>query len=331
MPEILIAGLGSVGRRHYANLRALGWGDIRVYRTGLATLPSPDLDGVPVENDLSSALARRPAAVIVANPTACHLPVAVAAARAGAHLLIEKPISHDLYGVGALEEAVDSRRLAALVGFQFRFNPGLRQLRMWIRSGHIGKVVSAQAHWGECLPDMHPWEDFRGSYAARPELGGGVLLTLCHPFDYLRWLVGDIEGVYAAESQRDDLRVPVDTCVDVTLQFACGASGHINLNFVQRPPDHRIVIVGTEGTVAWSQSDNTARLYSAAATRWETVTQPDGFERNTMFVDEMRHFLACMRGEEKPVCTLGDGRAALEAVVAAKQALARARVLVPAC
>src|SRR5262245_6409016 len=276
--EILIAGLGSVGRRHFQNLQKLGWRAVRFYRTQSSTLPDVDATAAAVDYDLSAALARQPIAVIVANPSACHLPVALAAARAGSHLLIEKPVSHDLGGVAELERAVEARGLAALVGFQFRFNPGLRQLHAWIRSGEIGSIVSAQAHWGEYLPDMHPWEDYRLGYAARPDLGGGVLLTLCHPFDYLRWLVGDIDHVSAVESLQDDLGLQVDTCVDATLRFTCGASGHIHVDFVQRPTEHRVVIIGTKGTVAWSQDDQSARLHSAVSGRWHTVAPPDGFE-----------------------------------------------------
>jgi predicted dehydrogenase len=224
--------------------------------------------------------------------------------------------------VSDLEREVTDRGLSVLVGYQFRFNPGLRQLRDWIQSGAIGTVVSARAHWGEYLPDMHPWEDYRQGYAAREELGGGVLLTLCHPFDYLRWLVGDIERISAVESRRDHLAVPVETCVDVTLTFSCGASGHIHLNFVQRPTEHRVEVIGTSGTVRWNQADDAAHLYSSATTGWQTVRPPVGFGRNTMFIDEMRHFLACVHGDAKPMCTLSDGIAALEAVLRAKRALA---------
>lgn len=321
MGGILIAGLGSVGRRHLTNLRALGWRDIRCYRTGRSTLPDADLSGTPVDYDLDGALAHQPLAVIVANPTALHLDVASAAARAGAHLFIEKPVSHALAGVAELEAEVRSRQLTALVGFQFRFHPGLRQLRRWIESGAIGTVVSAQAHWGEYLPDMHPWENYRGGYAARPELGGGVLLTLCHPFDYLRWLVGDIEDAAAIASRRDPLGLAVETSVDTVLRFANGASGHVHLDFVQRPTEHRLSIIGTEGTMSWNQADHTARLFSSATSQWEVVPPPAAFERNTMFLDEMRHFLACLRGDEQPICTLADGRAALEAIDAARRTI----------
>src|SRR5262249_42575806 len=140
--EILIVGLGSVGRRHLNNLRTLGWNRIRIFRTGRSTLPDVDQNAYPVEHDLTAALERRPLAVIVANPSALHLPVALAAARAGAHLLIEKPLSHDLSGIDELEHIVETQGLAALVGFQFRFNPGLKQLRTWIESGALDAVVS---------------------------------------------------------------------------------------------------------------------------------------------------------------------------------------------
>src|SRR5262249_50980302 len=133
MQEILIAGLGSIGRRHLASLRALGWPHIRLYRTGRSTQSDTDLAGIPVDHDLSTALARRPIAVIVSNPSALHVPLALEAARAGAHLFIEKPLSHDLLGVGDLESLVAAGGLTALVGFQLRFNPGLRQMRGWLR------------------------------------------------------------------------------------------------------------------------------------------------------------------------------------------------------
>ncbi|MGE0449771.1 MAG: Gfo/Idh/MocA family protein [Vicinamibacterales bacterium] len=325
MREILIAGLGSIGRRHLANLRSLGWQRIRGYRTGLSTLPDLGLEAADVDTDLAAALRRRPLAVIVSNPSACHVRVALEAARAGAHLLIEKPLSHDVGGVDELERVIDSSRLTALVGFQFRFHPGLRQLRDWITTGALGAVVSAHAHWGEYLPDMHPWEDYRTGYAARPELGGGVLLTLCHPFDYLAWLIGDIARVAAVASDRDTLGLQVETSVDAVLQFRCGAAGHVHLDFVQRPPDHHIRVIGTEGTATWTQSDQTARLYAGSPGRQTTTTEPaGGFERNTMFLEEMRHFLACLRGEEEPSCTVRDGRRALEAVLAVKQSITQA-------
>jgi predicted dehydrogenase len=327
--EIIIAGLGSIGRRHLANLRTLGWERVRLYRTGRATLPDADLQGWPVDHDLDEALGREPVAVIISNPTALHVPVAIAAARAGAHLLIEKPLSHSLDGVAELAAAVEARGLQAMVGFQFRFDPGLQQIARWITGGSIGRVTSVLVHWGESLPDMHPWEDYRTGYAARDTLGGGVLNTLCHPFDYLRWLLGDDCRVLTAQAQKADLGLAVETCADVTLGFAGGATATVHLDFLQRPRAHRLVVAGTEGTAGWNDGEHVAWLSMGRRRPREIVLPPPGFDRNTMFIEEMAHFLACVRGEQRPRCTLNDGLAALQIVLSAKRATADLRAETP--
>jgi len=186
--KFLIAGLGSVGRRHLRNLLSLGEKDILLFRTLQSTFPDDELAGLPVETNLNAALAKQPDAVIIANPTALHLQVAIPAANAGCHLLLEKPISHSMEGVDLLESALKQGGGNVLVGFQFRFHPGLIQAKRWLDDGQIGRPLSFRAVYGEYLPSMHPWEDYRQSYSARQDLGGGVLLTLCHPLDYARWL-----------------------------------------------------------------------------------------------------------------------------------------------
>src|SRR3989304_4611174 len=100
--------------------------------------------------------------------------------------------------------------------------------RPW-RRGAIGAVLSARAHWGEHLPGWHPWEDFRGSYSARPDLGGGALLTLSHPFDYLRWMLGEVSAVSATIGARDSLGLEVDASAEVVLEFEAGTLARVPL------------------------------------------------------------------------------------------------------
>ena len=121
--KFMIAGLGSIGRRHFRNLLALGERDILLYRTQQSTLPDDELAGFPVETDLQSALAHHPQAVIVANPTALHLEVAIPAAETGCSLLLEKPVSHSMEGMDQLEQTMERSGGRLLVGFQFRFHP----------------------------------------------------------------------------------------------------------------------------------------------------------------------------------------------------------------
>jgi predicted dehydrogenase len=323
--SVLITGYGSIGRRLVGNLRELGVSDITVYRTGHGTLPANDLAGIAVETDLSAALARRPTAVFVVNPTARHIPTALAAARAGCHLFLEKPISHNLDGVADLQRIVDAQGLVCCVGFQFRFHPGLREARRLLRADAIGRMVSVRAHWGEYLPDWHPWEDYRRSYSALNELGGGVTLTLCHPFDYLRWLVGEVIEV-SARLGYDGLDIEAEDTADVQLAFESRAIASVHLDYVQRPSQHQVTFVGLRGTLHWDNQDGAVRLFQADRGEWQTIDVPKGFDRNTMFLDETRHFLECVAGTEAPVCTLDDGVRALKIALAAKQSAVQRRV-----
>src|SRR5215211_1230100 len=122
--KFLIVGLGSIGRRHFRNLIALGEKDIILLRTRKSTLPDDELAGYPVETDLQQALKKhRPEAVIVANPTSMHLDVAIPAAEVGCHILLEKPVSHSLDRLEDLQNAAQKSGSRILVGFQFRYHP----------------------------------------------------------------------------------------------------------------------------------------------------------------------------------------------------------------
>jgi predicted dehydrogenase len=165
------------------------------------------------------------------------------------------------------------------------------------------------------LPNWHPWEDYRTTYAARPDLGGGVVLTLCHPLDYLRMLLGEAEVAWSLTSNRG-LGLPVEDTAEIGLRFANGAVGSVHLDYVQRPPGHWLEIVGTEGTVRWDNADGAVKVFRASQNVWEAYPAPVGFERNTMFLDQMRHFIGVVRGEEAPVCSLEDGVAALKLALA---------------
>jgi predicted dehydrogenase len=310
--KFLIAGLGSIGRRHLRNLLALGERDIVLYRTGKSTLPDDELQGFVTETDLAAALDHKPDAVIVANPTAFHLDVSIPAAEVGCHLLIEKPVSHNLEGIDRLQSAVARSGVRVLVGYQFRFHPGLIAIQRWLQEGRIGKPLYARAHWGEYLPDWHPWEDYQASYAAQSQLGGGVLLTLSHPLDYLRWLFGEPAQVWGWIGQQGELELDVEDTAELGIRFTDETLAGVHLDYLQRPPDHYLFIEGTDGSCRWSNSDGRSHLYDVEMKSWIGDSRKKEFERNQMFLAEMEHFIQLVDGKVDSRCTLEDGIAVLE-------------------
>jgi predicted dehydrogenase len=324
--KILIAGLGSIGRRHFRNLLALGERDILLYRTRQSSLPEDELDGFPVETDLQAALAHKPQAVIIANPTALHLETAIQAAEAGCSILLEKPVSHTMEGLDRLELALQRGGGKMLVGFQFRFHPTLRKTAELIQSGSLGKTLSVHAHWGEYLPGWHPWEDFRQGYSARHDLGGGVVLTLSHPLDYLRYVIGEVGAVWAFTSSQG-LGLPVEDTAEIGLRFSGGVIGSVHLDYNQRPPTHYLEITASQGSLRWDNRDGSLEVVNALEETRQNFMPPAGFERNQLFLDEMSHFLSVLRGESEPLCTWQDGKQALSLALAALQSAETGRMV----
>ncbi len=320
MTKILVVGLGSIGRRHLRNLVALGEHDVVLVRSHRSTLPDEELAGFPTEVDLSEALKKhRPDGVVIANPTALHLESALLAADTGCAILLEKPISHSLEGLEKLESTVERSGSKVLVGFQFRFHPALARAAQWIAEGAIGRIMSAHVYYGEYLPAWHPWEDYRKGYAARADLGGGVLLTQCHSLDYLPWLVGEAEAAWAFLARTSDLDVDVDDTAEIGLRCAGGVLAGLHLDFVQQPPSHDLQISGTGGLLRCDLLSGLARLYRAEDKEWTEFPIPENWERNVMFQDEMGHFLAVARGEVDPACTLNDGLRVMRIIAAAQE------------
>ncbi len=337
--KFLIAGLGSIGRRHFRNLIALGEKDIVLLRTRKATLPDDELAGYPVETDLAEALKKhKPDAVIVSNPTSLHLDVAIPAAQAGCHILLEKPVSHSLERLDVLQRTTEKSGSQILVGFQFRYHPTLKKAHELIRSNALGKLLTIHAHWGEYLPQWHPWEDYRRSYAARTDLGGGVIVTLSHPLDYLRYLLGEVEALWSFNGHTSPLEIDVEDVAEIGLKFTTGAVGGVHVNYFQRPPVHRLEIVAENGTLRWDNANGILHFHKFPAPFGsfsdqppapviETFSPPEGSERNQLFVAQTRHFIEIVRGEAEPVCSLHDGVQALRLALAAYESQATGRII----
>ena len=337
--KTLIAGLGSIGRRHFRNLVALGEKDIVLLRSHRATLPDDELAGYPVETDLHEALKKhKPDAVVVANPTALHLDIAIPAAEAGCAILLEKPVSHSLDRLDVLQNAAQKSGSKILVGFQFRYHPTLNKAREIIQSGTLGKVLTAHVHWGEYLPQWHPWEDYRQSYAARADLGGGVIVTLTHPLDYLRFILGDVDSLWSFNGHLSSLEMDVEDVAEIGLKFSSGAVGGVHINYFQRPPVHRLEIVGTSGTLRWDNADGMLHLQQMPAPFGsfsdqppapvsESFSLPEGFERNQLFIAQTKHFIEVAQGSAQPVCHFDDGIRALQMALAAYESQKTERVV----
>jgi predicted dehydrogenase len=325
------------------NLRTLLGSDVEIlaYRVRrdsptltdtLEVVPGEDLEqryDVEVYDDLDVALGEAPDAVLICNPSSLHLPVALKAARAGCALFIEKPLSNNLEGVNDLVKYVETHGIVGLVGYQLRFHPSLRRTQELLRAGAIGQVVAVRIEIGEYLPGWHRYEDYRQMYASRADLGGGVILSQIHELDYIYWLFGMPTRVFALGGHLTHLEVDVEDTASIL--FECSIDGraipvHVHQDYIQRPPSRTCEVIGDAGKILVDLRQLTLTAFDAEGNVTESSSNPD-FQRNELFLDEMKHFLACLDGRESPSVTIRDGARSLMMALGAKQSIETGQVV----
>ena len=326
----LIVGLGNVGRRHLANLRRLEpKAHVTAWRrqSGAGGRDTGDAGADEVVYSIEDALRSKPDCAVIANPSSQHVATASALAREGIPLLIEKPLSDGLPGIDELLAACESRGIALMVGYNFRHYRPLQSAKRALDEGRIGRLMSLRVEVGQYLPDWAPGLDYRKSSSASRALGGGALLELSHELDTSRWLLGEVTQVSAQLARLSDLDIDVEDTAEITLVFQSGAIGSVHLDMTRRPMARSCRVIGTEGTLTWDWQDHRTRLYSPKEGRWEDVAPAAQQERNEMYLSEMGHFLACVRGERKPFADGRDAKRVLEIVLAAKRSAAEQRTI----
>jgi predicted dehydrogenase len=318
-PSILVIGAGSIGLRHLRNLRDLGMRHLAacdVAPDHLAAAAS-EID-LETFNDIDEALSLfRPDAVFVCTPPVYHVPNALKAIRANAHVFIEKPLSVGPAGIANLVEEATRRRRVAMVGYNLRFHPGLLRIKQLLDDGELGRLLWVDAEFGQYLPDWRPGTDYRKAYTARRELGGGILLDLSHEIDYLMWLCGDVEQVNCFAGHLSTLDVDVEDTAKMLVSFTCGAVGHVHLDFVQQGYTRRCKVVGDQGTVELDLADSVLRVLKPGQTN--SVVSNLHYKIQETYFDEVRHFLGLIESGEGDVTSLTASRSTLDVVLAAYQ------------
>jgi len=325
---ILVVGLGSIGKRHIRNLKALGAGDIIGQDVQRERCHAVEQEyRVKAYNRLEEALAEKPDVALVCTPTSSHIPPALLAAQSGCHLFIEKPLSHSRDSIDELVEIVAQKNLVTLVGCNMRFHPGIARMKQLLENKSIGRVLCARAQSGQYLPDWHPGEDYRQGYSANHSLGGGSILDGVHEIDYLSWFLGRVEQVFCFADKLSSLEIDTEDLAEILLCFESGAIAEAHLDYIQRSYSRSCQLIGEEGTILWDYSDKQVKIYSTGTKEWQVLPEEPGYDSNQMYVEEMRHFIQCLRGKTKPAQDIMAGKRVLEIALAAKESARTGKIV----
>lgn len=272
--------------------------------------------------------------VSIVTPPDLHAPIALAALRAGKHVLCEKPFALNTGEAQRMVSAARRARRAGMLDHEFRYLPARMRAKALVDDGWLGDIDRIMII--EATPWMHPSSTLRYGWQSRAAQGGGVLGALgSHLIDYCRWLAGEIGSVTALVRTRVRKRarpdgtlgtVDADDNFSLVMEMTSGAIASIDLSATANAQFSSMLISGSKGALVIR---NDEEIYGLRAGRDPVpVTAPARFPRRLAaghrllgpfytLVTEMIEHLA---GKPSSIPTFEDGLRVQEALDAARRA-----------
>ncbi|HUA13871.1 MAG TPA: Gfo/Idh/MocA family oxidoreductase [Verrucomicrobiae bacterium] len=326
--KALVVGGGSIGIRHLRNLKKLGMAGLALVENDIGRREAVAAEvGAAGFEDLTEGLKWAPDFAVIASPTYLHIGQALEVAQMGVALFVEKPLAHVPQGLAELVDLVENKQLTSLVGCNMRFHPGPAKVKQLLDEKRLGMVLFARVHTGSYLPDWRPHSDYRQNYAARVATGGGCLMDCVHEIDLARWFLGEMESVFCCAPHLSSLEIETEDVAALICRHAGGAMSEIHLDYVQRTYERGCQIVGECGSIFWDFSGRSVRWYDAASKEWKIFAQPERWEMNDMYIDEMNHFLTCLRENRPPTLPIPDAASLMQVVFAARSSSEQGKMI----
>lgn len=302
--NILVVGLGSMGKRRVRCLRALGLDNV----TGFdlredRRLEAERQSGIKTAGRLDDLDLSRFDAVVISTSPDHHIEYMRMAVGAKIPSFVEASVLLD----GLEEVNVSARMNGVLVApsCTLRFHPAVRDIQRIVKSRQYGNVTNFSYHSGQYLPDWHPWENVTDYYVSNK--GTGACREIV-PFE-LTWLTDIIghpteaRGLYGRAM---DLGCPIDDTYAMTLKFD-GGTGTMLVDVVSRYAVRSLIMNMEEGQIMWRWDEPCVNLYEAGNKRWIKLAQREpeahgGYNRNIsehMYIDETKAFIGAVRGDGK--------------------------------
>ncbi len=321
-PKAAIIGAGSIAGSHYAGYQAAGVEVVALCDVNpLALSARGEQWGVGRwHTDISDLFEVGGFDMVsIAAPTVVHHPATLAAASAGVHVLVEKPIALDLGLADEMIAACAEAGVVLMVNHQLRSSGAVQKARQLIDAGSIGEITNVR------LRQAHDWggrTSVAPGFSVRTTSGGGTLLDNgCHLADLALHLGGPVDSIYArlANTKFD---IEVEDTAHASLAFASGALGVIETAWTATGWEDAFWVYGTEGALESTNRYGPPTLRhlhrSSPGGSWdETDLTQHTFTGHGAHVRHVMAFVAAVRGEGPVLCSGEDGREAMRLILGA--------------
>jgi predicted dehydrogenase len=278
--------------------------------------------------DLEAAITDSGCDVVdVCLPNFLHHRAVLAAARAGKHVIVEKPLALNLAEADQMIAACRSAKRKLCYAEELCFAPKYERVRKLVNEGAVGRIFQMR----QCEKHSGPHSDW--FYDIKQSGGGAIMDMGCHGLAWFRWMLGGRPKAVSVQAHLQGglihaQRTRAEENSLVMVEFADGAVGVAENSWAKHGGmDDRVEVYGTGGVIyADLFMGNSALTYSergygyamekAGTTKgWSFTAFEEAF--NQGYPQELKHFIECIRENKEPVVTGEDGRAVLEIVMAA--------------
>ena len=329
-PRILVAGLGSMGKRRVRNLQFLGMDVVGLDISEERRRQSSDLYGIGTHADIGAALAEKPDAMVISTPPHVHKEYAISSIKHRLPFFTEV----NTMPPGDMQEIIDlcsKNGTRGMPSCNVAFHPSVRRIRSLLEGGAIGRPLLAHFHSGAYLPDWHPWEKMSDYYVYKKETGGGRDQIMWE-LSWLSMLLGRPRTVLGHAKKLGDFDADIFDTYALQMELEGGTLGSVVVDVIQRPPSRHLEITGTSGTIRWDYGARTVVVSDGGD--WSSYPEKDdchgypveqrkpGFASKDVgmtesYIDEMRAFLDVVGGGS-PAFTLEDERDLLKTMYEAE-------------
>ena len=313
-----IAGAGTMG-----NVHAAAWRSIGAELKGCTSAHRVQSEALAARYEMMvysdyAELVNDVEIVDICTPTPLHKPMVLEAAKAGKHVICEKPVAATLEDARAMIDACAAAGIRFFVGMVVRFFPQYRLAKELVAKGRIGQLGVLRLKRVAYVPQM-PVDNW---YVDETRSGGMVVDLMIHDFDYARWLAGEVERVYARRSRATEGAAQY---VQTVVRFKNGAIALIEGGWANPPGVFRTAldISGTDGVIEWN-SDQTAPIHTffpPTRNDSEAVGLPIAGLLESPFTAEIHHAYQAIQTEARFEVTAGDALEALRIALAVKESL----------
>jgi len=206
--------------------------------------------------------------------------------RRGVDLFIEKPLSHSLDNLEEIKEEIKDKKIFTYISYNMRFHPVLIKLKEIINEKQ--KPICFKCVSTSYLPNWRKNQDYRKSYSAKKETGGGVLLDISHEFDYISWLFGEINEISGECKKKSSLEINTEDYVNANIECKTGINGNVFINSFSLKQERNIKIYYNDGFFEGDLINNEVIKINKKGER-EKISF--NFKRNDMFKKQINYFL----------------------------------------